>query len=373
MEKIGVAAVGNVLDINCWSNIPYYFYTTGERAGLFHNPFNLDLQKLNLPRKIWNLTRVLTGQGIGGYQYSNAFLIQAESQIPYAYFQEKVISFNQTFPRASTVKHAGGEMYYYIDITLQDLFQDPSFHFNLSFEVMAAAIEQEKENYRLAKKVVTMGSWVRKSLIENYEVPEEKIETIMPGPNMALPPNFPQPIWRPGAGKQRDFVMGFVGKDWKRKGLPLLISIKNGLRGRGYKVKIMVIGNAPEGIEEDPDIEFAGFINKQTQMLRFISKLRECDMGCLFSTAEPLGISTLEFIKAGIPVAGFFHQGLLDTLLPGVSLRFDPEEKALSIVDRMVDYLENDSEQKRQYLALANYREEISWETCIESWSRILQ
>jgi glycosyltransferase involved in cell wall biosynthesis len=372
-KNIGVAAIGDVLDVNCWSNIPYYFFTTGQKSGLFQNPFSLNLARLSQSRKTWNLKQLILFRRPGGYQYSPSFLEKAESQIPENYYTGKVISFNQIFPRASTILKEGGSIYYYIDSTLYDLFKDPSYQFNLSRKVMDQALLLEKENYTQAKKIVTMGSWVRKSLVEHYGIPEYKIETVLPGSNLRLPQDYCPPVWKPGAGKERPFVFGFVGKDWKRKGLPLLINLKNGLKDLGYKVKILVIGNAPKEIESDKDIEFAGFINKASQMELFVSKLGQCDIGCLFSKGEALGISTLEFIKVGIPVTGFYHQGLLDTLFPEVSLRFSPEESLENMILRFSSYFENEEEQKQKFLATGPLRDQIGWENCVQNWSRILK
>jgi len=371
-EKIGVAAIGNVLDINCWSNIPYYFYTTGNKMGLFQNPFSLDLSRLTTSRKIWNLQQILLLRKPGGYQYSPEFLSQAEAQIPKEFYQGTVISFNQVFPRALTIQSAGGTPYYYIDSTLYDLFRDPSYQFKLSPGTMKRAMNQERENYSRAKKIVTMGTWVRKSLNEQYGISDEKIETILPGSNLNLPDPYIAPQWRPGAGKDRDFVLGFIGKDWKRKGLPVLIQLKNALKEKGYRIKILVIGNAPKDIEQDPDIEFAGFINKAKQMDLFLSKLALCDMGCLFSQGEALGISTLEFIKVGIPVTGYYHQGLLDTLFPEVSLRFLPGDSIEKMVQVFSQYLENEADQKQKFLATGPLGNKIGWENCILNWSNIL-
>ena len=45
------------------------------------------------------------------------------------------------------------------------------------------------------------------------------------------------------AGKERDFTLGFVGKDWKRKGLPLLIALRDELARRSWKVRVLAAGD----------------------------------------------------------------------------------------------------------------------------------
>ena len=371
--KVGVAVIGDVLDINCWSNIPYYFYNTGAKIGLFHNPFRLNPSLLSLQQKIWNIKQLLKGKNIGGYQFSRSFQASAETQIPKEFFSEKVISFSQVFPRGRTVIEAGGEIYYYIDTSLYDLFRLTSYKLRISKSARNEAIELEMENYQSATKIVTMGTWARKSLLDYYNLPENKIETILPGANLVLPAEYSPPKWRAGAGINRDFVLGFVGKDWNRKGLPILIKIKNSLKEQGLRIKVKVIGDAPEYIRKDPDVDFLGFIDKLKSPEKFAMELSTCDLGCLFSSGEALGISTLEFIKAGIPVAGFYQQGLKDTLFEGISLRFDPEEDFDVITKRLFEYILNPLDQISFFSDIPNYRNSVTWENCIDKWAHILQ
>ena len=82
-------------------------------------------------------------------------------------------------------------------------------------------------------------------------------------------------------------------------------------------------------------LEASGFIDKAREPRRFIDFLQGCDLGCLFSSREALGISTLEFLRVGVPVAGFAHEGMADTLLPGRSLRFASDAGAESVADTL--------------------------------------
>ena len=77
-KKVGLAAVGDVLDINCWSNIPFYLFKAGRKASLFDEPWSLDMSKFTVSRIAWNARQLLLGKGKGGYQYSKDFLDKAE-------------------------------------------------------------------------------------------------------------------------------------------------------------------------------------------------------------------------------------------------------------------------------------------------------
>jgi len=370
--KTGVAAVGDVLDINCWSNIPYYFFKEGKKQGLFDEPWQLDLSSFDIDRNVWNAFRLLMGRGIGGYQYSKSFLTKAESQIPQNFFRSKVISFNQTFPSAKKIIDFGGKIYYYIDISLHDLFNEPSYGVAVPRAMKTKALELEKRNYDLAEKVVTMGHWAQKSLIEHYKLPQEKIMTILPGANLPEV-DISNDKFNPGAGETRDLVLGFVGKDWERKGLLVLLQVARELRARGVRINIRVLGNCPNELQKESLIDFTGFVDKQSDSDKFCHNLRSCDIGCLFSESEALGISTLEFLHLGVPVAGFFHQGLEDTLMDGASFRFSLRDPIGKIANAFERYVQSDLLQRQMKEEAKKYSNHVTWRRCVNEWRSIIK
>lgn len=367
-KKIGIAAIGDVLDINCWSNIPYYFYKAGNTAGLFHHPWRLNLNQFKKQRYFWNLRQLLTSGKYGGFQYSESFLNQAEQSIDPTLFKTTIISFNQHFPRSSSVVKAGGEIYRYLDATLFDLLKEPSYGFQLSKETIKKALELEKHNYHLSKKIVVMANWAKESLIDFYEVPSEKVSVILPGANFELSEHHQFKPFVPGAGKSRPFILGFIGKDWKRKGLDVVRKLQLELQKKGYLVVVRIIGYAPAEITNARDVEYKGFIDKHNKVEDFIKEVSTCDVGCVFSKSEALGISTLEFLRLGVPVAGYSYQGLKDTLIMGASMKFKPNDSFKFITENFIDYLENEDVQSSMYWNTATIRDKMTWERCILEW-----
>lgn len=369
MDKVGVAVVGDVLDINCWSSTPFYFYTTGVRKGIFHLPWQLRVEKLKVHRYIWNVRQLLFHGSTGGFQYSIDFLNRAENQIPPAYFESTVISFNQLFPRASTVNRKGGKIFYYLDATLFDLFNSPAYNIRVSEKVKQQAIAIEKENYARSQAVVTMGKWILRTLREVYQVPSSKLFHILPGANFILPHDyqFPECV------DTNRLVLGFIGKDWKRKGLLLLKEVQQILTQKGYEVVIKIIGHCPDDLIHAPGIQYCGFINKQTDTARFIEEISTCDIGCLFSTDEALGISVLEFLRVGVPVAGFYHQGMEDTLLEEASFRFSPSATVDVIANAFEEFVLNHQLRKAMRENARKYSDYVTWDRCVEEWKLLLQ
>lgn len=372
LAQVGVAVIGDVLDINCWSNIPYYFYTKGKTAGIFNEPWRLDVNAMKWSRAIWNMKQILRGIGKGGYQYSGDFLDRAEAQIPHHYFSSTVISFNQVFPRASSVHRAGGRIYYYIDTPLKELFSKDSYDVHIPEVMQQIAIDQEKSNYAAAEAVVTMGSWVHHSLLSFYGLSQTKVKHILPGANLELPVEFKPRPFKPGLGLQEDLVLGFIGKDWKRKGLSFLLELRDDLASRGYKVKVKAIGKCPEELLNRVGLNFTGFLDKQRHNDEFVQIISDCHIGCLFSDAEALGISVLEFLRVGVPVAGFFHQGLVDTLMDGASLRFPLHAKVSEVADDFENFILNTQRQRQLKDTALTCMDTVVWEHCVRRFKDLL-
>jgi glycosyltransferase involved in cell wall biosynthesis len=372
VKRIGVAAVGDVLDINTWSNIPYFFYTTGRKQGVFSEPWRVDVSRFSFSRMRWNALQVLLGRGPGGFQYSPGFIEACERQIPREYFSSTVISFNQVFPRASTIRACGGEIYYYIDTTLHDLFREESYGIHIAPTMKELALKQEKENYANAVAVVSMGKWVHKSLADIYELPPASIHHILPGANIDSPETSSIRPFIPGAGIERDLILGFVGKDWRRKGLDFLLDVRDSLAAMGIRSVVRAIGNSPDEFKQREGFEYTGFINKQVDGPGFIDAVSSCDFGCLFSKAEALGISTLEFLRLGVPVMGFNTHGLSDTLIDGASLKFEPETSAKAVAEMLASVVRDTKSLKALKETAVQKRELVDWQTTIKKWEHLL-
>lgn len=369
-ETRSVAAVGDVSDVNTWSGTPYNYFRAARGVGFAAEAWGLDLSRITWQRYVWNAFGFLRG-GRGGFQYSPWFLALAERQIPRELFATEVITFNQHFPRAGSVKSAGGRLNYYIDAPFLALVTGRGLDLRLPRKVVERAVAAERENYTLAERVITMGRWAAEVVVAECGVKREKVFTVLPGANLALPPGWDFPVAPGRPGVDRDFVLGFVGKDWQRKGLPLLLEVRGELARRGWKAAVHAAGEAPDDFGRRVGVRFVGFINKQAEAGKFVGFLAGCDVGCLFSRKEALGISTLEFLRAGVPVAGFVHEGVADTLPPDAGFRFELSASARDIADRLEDYLRDEVAQRAMRRNARRWSELVTWERCVSEFQEL--
>ena len=362
-----IAALGDVTDMRCWSGIPYYFSKAASAAGFATIPWQLDLSKLRGPRLAWNLGRLLRGHRPGGFQYSAAFRRIAHKQIPRHYFATEVITFHSHFPAADVVVEAGGRLNHYVDATFISLSSGKGLVPRLPPDVVERARQEERANYAVSDRVIAMARWTAESLVQDCGVNPAKVTTILPGANFEVDDeiwlNRPRQRGRPG--RDRDFVLGFIGMDWRRKGLPFLVGVRDELGRRGYKVLVLAMGTASNEIKQHQGVRHVGVIDKQRETQQFLAFLTQCDVGCLFSSNEALGISTLEFLRAGVPVAGFAHQGLADTIPPDAGFRFPLMATLSDVADAFDNYLSDVSRQERFCDNARKWSPLVTWERCL--------
>jgi glycosyltransferase involved in cell wall biosynthesis len=368
-----VAAVGDVADVNCWSGTPYHFWRAAAQGGLAGHAVRLDLRRFDWARRRWNLGRLARGASPGGYQYSEAFLAAAEATVPPQILRGEIITFHQHFPRSAFVRRAGGRLLHYVDATFASACGPGGFAATLPGRVKIEAMDLERQNYAESRIVVTMARWAADSAIRSCGVAQEKVHTILPGANLDVPAGYEFSVDPRLPGSERPLVLGFVGKDWKRKGLPFLLEVRNALERMEVKAVVRAAGICPRELLGLPGLEYVGFIDKARDPVRFLDFLAGCDLGCLFSDREPLGISTLEFLRAGVLVAGFEIEGLADTLPPDAGFRIAPGTRAADVAESIRAVLASPAKWAQCRRNARAWSRLVTWERCTAEWLELLQ
>jgi len=370
-DELSIAAIGDVADITCWSGIPYHFWKAALRRGLHARAIRLDMREFAWSRRLWNARQLLCGHSARGYQYSRSFLRRAEDRMAKDWNGGRIITFNQHFPRTSTICALGGSLWHYLDATFASLCEPGGAGENLPLRIRKKGIELECENYA-GGHIVMMARWAAESVVNDCGVPAKKVATILPGANVDLPPDYSFPFDERVPGKERPLVLGFVGKDWQRKGLPFLLQVRNELERMGFPAVVRAAGHCPKELRRTAGLEFVGFIDKAVAPGTFLEFLASCDLGCLFSEREPLGISTLEFLRAGVPVAGFAIEGLADTLPPDAGFRFPPASPACDVAETLRIVFTDHNAVARLRGRARYWSERVTWERCVGEWVELL-
>lgn len=376
----GIATVGDSEDIGTWSGIPYYLLQASLEAGFLTSGLNLRVANIQRLRGVWQFKRLLQGERPRGFQYSSNFLDllgkQAMEECERRGLQE-VVSHFQVLPAGYLMSHSVATSFY-IDSTLRGLFETHGMLSWLNARIVEEVLDKETEGYRAAKHLVTMSSWVSASLQSNYGIASERIVTILPGANLPeREVRLKLEKSRPSSSlcrltRDRRLRVGFIGKDWKRKGLPRLVRAIELLNRMGIPSEVIVIGHVPKQYRSHAYVRVAGFIDKSRELSRFIDIVASCDLGCAPSHEEPLGIAPLEFLRLGVPVVCADTGGLKDVCKAAgpasILLNKDatPEDIALAIEApaRHPDILQ------RMRTAAFERKEHFSWDRTVKQMGK---
>jgi glycosyltransferase involved in cell wall biosynthesis len=327
--------VGDPNRIGDWSGTPYHFLKAGKAQGFLSCGLPLRPEAMRRRRLLWNLARLGRGARPGGFQYSEAFLRPLFAKARLGDQEElEIISHFPLLPPGPWPR--GWRVSYYIDATLRQNFVDYGLARRIDPRVRENALGREREHYHAAERVVCMSRWAARSVVDDYGVPASRVLVIPPGANLdedALAP----PAHPAAAAPLVPLRLGFVGKDWRRKGLPFLLQVADALARRRLPVRVIALGPPAADLPAHPLLESAGFVDKRQDAARFVRLVCSFHFGCLFSSAEAFGIASLECLRLGVPVLASRVGGIPEIARDGLAHLFAPGYPA----DQVADLLES--------------------------------
>ena len=181
-------------------------------------------------------------------------------------------------------------------------------------------------------------------------------DAVHPGVFMETEGNASKGVVPPDGG-----TLGFIGKEWKRKGLPKVVGIWRELKKTRPKLKLRIAGVSPEMIThlfgaEDTDIEVLGLIQDKESFYTSIDLLVHP------AKYEAFGMVITEALSMAVPVLCSSECGATETITDrnGRKIRedcplFDWVASANEILDDHeveVSFSRNWSEVAKEYLEL---------------------
>ena len=172
-----------------------------------------------------------------------------------------------------------------------------------------------------AAAVLPWSTWVRQSLIADYNVSPSRIEVIPPGVDLEL--------WQPDAGRvaldpaavdattagDAPLRILFVGGDMHRKGGDVLLQAYQALRAAGlaaaFELHLVTRSPAPSG---EGVVAHHGLRPNTPEL---IAVFRASDVFVLPTEAEAFGIAAVEAAAAGLPAIVTDVGGLTDVVVEG--------------------------------------------------------
>lgn len=362
-----LTCIGDATSPATWSGTPFHLLRAARRDGFLDAGWKLDPKRLRAHRIAWNAWRRLRYAEQGGFQYSSTFLHKLMKQAPHYATSAEVISHFPLFPPPG----CGNETSYYIDATLAQNFNDYGLTSDriVMKNIAQRAMHFEREQYSAAKHIVCMSAWAARSVVETYGISPHKVHIVPAGSNVddhAIEPP------RPADTKQfAPLRLGFLGKDWRRKNLCLVLKIADVLQSRGIDTEVLAAGFSPSSAPRHPRLRALGYIDKSAELHRFVDFVRACHFSCLFSSAEAFGISNRESLRLGVPVLARDVGGISDTVPNGCGHLFSNGAEAADIADVIQRYVHDPAQYRALRAYVATQSEEFTWGTTVRKLASI--
>ncbi|MCA0985139.1 glycosyltransferase family 4 protein [Halobacillus yeomjeoni] len=240
----------------------------------------------------------------------------------------------------------------------------------------------EKLTCRLSTQTYAVSKSLREYAIEQKLISSEKIRTIQNGSINGLDyeyrykrSTYPiEEFYKDYQLSIDHFVIGFVGRLVKDKGVAELVEAFHKLKDRHKKVKLLVVGEMedhhglPEEvlqtIEEDPEIIYAGTVENAAPYYALMDVL-------VFPTyREGFGMVAIEAMAMGTPVIASEVLGCVDTVEDGKNGFLIPPRNVEAIIDKVEFYM-NHEDVRRQH---GDYGREVVCEKYEQStiWGEML-
>ncbi len=168
--------------------------------------------------------------------------------------------------------------------------------------------------FHAAAGLVTWSQWAKRSLVDDYGVPTERVRVLAPGAHAGFFEIGARRLARSDRDSSRRLPrILFVGGDFERKGGALLLDLMRGpLAGR---CELHVVTQTP--IAPRPNVfVYRGVAPNSPGLLRLFE---EADVFALPTSADCLAMVLMEAAAAGLPTITTTVGGLSESIVPGES------------------------------------------------------
>ncbi len=385
MKKTFLAGIGDSNDPLTWSGTPFHLLEAGRQAGILDEglTLNVDSRSWKIRRVLWNARRLILGWRPGGFQYSAEFLERLYAPFHNKLQGSRIINWFQLYP-PSIVANQTIDKWFYIDMTLKQLFESYGAGEALDQRTITDALERETAGYRAAEGIMTLSEWAAQSVIEDYGIPAERVHAIAPGANIRsdVYSEWYSTARFPESEPAQPLQLVFTGKCWHRKGLDRLLEAFLLAQAHGANLALRVIGVDPATVplkyRNALAIEWVGFLDKRAEPATFLNAVSGCDVGVLLSRADASPIAVREYCALGLVTLCTNVGGTPEMALAGASVLIPAEASDEEIADALIRLCEDRQATERMRERAWGLRREALWHTaaiqmqgCLEAQSTL--
>jgi glycosyltransferase involved in cell wall biosynthesis len=152
-------------------------------------------------------------------------------------------------------------------------------------------LKRERAAYHAAARIFVTSDFARRSLVEDYDYPDDRITVAHSGVNLAAMPAV-------GVRDRPVRTILFAGREWDRKGGPVLLDAFRAVRRDVAELRLVVVGCRPS--VREPGLMVVGPVTPSDMDGWF----RQADVFCMPSWWEPSAVVYTEAGAYRLPVIG---------------------------------------------------------------------
>jgi glycosyltransferase involved in cell wall biosynthesis len=220
----------------------------------------------------------------------------------------------------------------------------------------AERMRLEARTANAAAHVFTMSEFARRSFLEDYGVPPERVTAVGAGANLLLE----TPPAKPEGQPPRAIIVGY---EFERKGGPTVLEAWPAVRAAVPDAELLVVG-PPEQPAPAPGVRFAGRVRDRSHL----SELYAASTVLVVPTRwDPWGLIYHEAMGHGLPCIGSDRFAVPEIIEDGVTGRVVPPLDAEAVAEALIFFL---SDRER---AAAMGREAHRRLLAEATWARVVE
>ena len=237
----------------------------------------------------------------------------------------------------------------------------------LTGQDLADWYSRERETYHRAAHLFAFCEPTRKSLVEEYGVPAEKVTTTGAGINLTALPVLPDDA--PSGQDTAVPTILFIGNDFVRKGGLVLLEAFRAVRQAIPDAQLQLVGTDPR-IRPQEGVQVLGRIQDRSRVEELY---RKASVFAVPSYFDPFPLVLLEAMAFGLPTVATFTCGVPEIVVDGVTGRLVPAGDADALAGALIAVL-SDPEAARQAGRAGRERVEslYTWDAVVDRMSPAL-
>lgn len=249
-----------------------------------------------------------------------------------------ISNFNVFFQIGTHVnfRKAGVKNYCFTDMTIAQAVEAGQFLAGrLPKHKVKNAISVQRNIFKNCHGIFVNSNWVKDSVVNDYGISPDIVFPVGVGASINVEDFTALNSTQPN--------ILFVGRDWPRKGGPLLLEAFAQVKRSVKDASLTIIGANPD--VSQPDVVVLGELNKadpaQNRLMQ--EAFSRATVFCVPSIFEPFGICFLEAQLYGVPPITFVGQGRSDAIVNGTTgilvEHKNPEALAQALLKLLLDPL----------------------------------